>query len=201
MTGSPRTGSLLHVDPEHTSAWNALVVGRKWWVLISPDAGKFDQPKGLDCHRNSNVNANACLEVPADFDHTTAATGAAAGGGGLHLGRGDSVGGTETRTSQVTNIPFWFHNTFPQIVERNSRLAINKKTIYSFVQEEGETVFVPSGWQHAVLNLESSVAITHNFVSRNNKYLFLSWIFDNLDELNLTDQEYRECVLSLQESN
>jgi JmjC domain, hydroxylase len=203
ITDSPRAGSLLHVDPKHTSAWNALVVGRKWWVLISPDADMFDQPNGLDCYQSSTVKGNTCLEMSADFDDTTAATvgAAAAAAAGVDLISDDSLGDTESTASQVTNIPFWFHKTFPAIVERNSHLEINKKLIYSFVQEEGETVFVPSGWQHAVLNLESSVAITHNFVSRNNKELFLSWIFDNLDELNLTEEEYRECVLSLQDSN
>lgn len=39
---------------------------------------------------------------------------------------------------------------------------------FDFIQLPGETVYVPNGWWHNVVNLEFSVAVTENFVGRNN---------------------------------
>jgi hypothetical protein len=49
---------------------------------------------------------------------------------------------------------------------------------------EGEVLHVPSGWWHLVVNLDSSIAITQNFVPRSHLTSVLSFLKDKADQVS-----------------
>ena len=59
----------------------------------------------------------------------------------------------------------YFAEILPAVKRECAQAGIE---VYEFVQRPGETLYVPAGWWHAVLNLEDSVAVTQNFCSHSN---------------------------------
>ena len=53
----------------------------------------------------------------------------------------------------------WFQNWYDRAV------ALYPNDVLHVLQQPGETVYVPAGWPHIVLNLEPSVAITENYAT------------------------------------
>ncbi|KAL5203553.1 hypothetical protein ABZP36_008424 [Zizania latifolia] len=115
IIGPAGSGSSFHVDPNSTSAWNAVIKGAKKWVMFPPEV------------------------VPP----------------GVH----PSADGAEV-TSPVS-IMEWFMNFY-------GACKTWEKRPVECICRAGEIVFVPNGWWHLVINLEESIAITQNYVSRRN---------------------------------
>lgn len=60
------------------------------------------------------------------------------------------------------NSATWFHHYYDKV--KSSEWPKEYKPV-EVLQLPGETVFVPNGWPHIVLNLETTVAVTHNYAS------------------------------------
>lgn len=115
IVGGARSGSLWHVDPNASAAWNGLIRGRKKWLLCPPQS----PPPG----------------VRASADGTT--------------------------ITSPLSLYEWFRIFYPALASRRHSDAAHRPR--EAVVEEGELLFVPRGWWHAALNLETSVAITQNY--------------------------------------
>jgi hypothetical protein len=113
IMGPAGSGSSFHVDPNSTSAWNAVIKGSKKWVLFPPDV------------------------IPP----------------GVH----PSPDGAEV--ASPVSIIEWFMNFY------GATKNWQKRPI-ECICKAGEVIFVPNGWWHLVINLEESIAITQNYVSR-----------------------------------
>ena len=63
----------------------------------------------------------------------------------------------------------YFDFILPRLKEAEGPNGSGKvKHFYEGIQYPGETMFVPSNWWHAVLNLDNTIAITENFCSDSN---------------------------------
>lgn len=107
LIGPKRSGTVLHIDPLHTAAWNTLLKGRKRWVLFPPSFKKSQllPSSSHDIHEQEAIH--------------------------------------------------YFLDQLPVIKQAHPDYPV-----YEVMQEAGDTLFVPSGWWHAVINVEDTVAIT-----------------------------------------
>ncbi|KNC75234.1 hypothetical protein SARC_12239 [Sphaeroforma arctica JP610] len=115
IIGPAGSGSTFHIDPNGTSAWNAVVKGRKKWIMYPPSV----PPPGI---------------FPSEDGSEVAA-------------------------------PVSLNEWFSKFYAESKKEGVKP---FECIVNEGEMIFVPSGWWHAVVNIEDSIAITQNYVSNAN---------------------------------
>eukprot|EP00808_Paulinella_micropora_P026789 g16294.t1 len=63
----------------------------------------------------------------------------------------------------------WFTKTVPRIKAlEEMRTAGPQLGLIEVIQEAGQTIYVPGGWWHAVVNLDDTCGVTQNYVSITN---------------------------------
>ena len=121
IAGPARSGSSFHIDPNGTNAWNAVISGRKKWIMFPPHI----VPPGV---YPSNDGGDVATPV---------------------------------------TLLEWFLNFYDYARDMGARECICNS---------GELIYVPQGWWHMVLNLESGIAITQNYVSQSNLRFCLDFL-------------------------
>eukprot|EP00501_MAST-03F_sp_TOSAG23-6_P000235 GSMAST32.ASY1.ANO1.240.1 assembled CDS len=155
LVSASGSGSAWHVDPFNTSAWNALLTGTKQWALYAPGAHhwppglkQFELPKNYDIlvkNPDQQKNITKPFEILNDWSDE-------------NVGLQDW--GTTSPLSAEEHPFQYFNNTLPNLNGKDRPLLCT--------QRPGELIFLPTGWWHAVLNTQDTVAITENFVSKTN---------------------------------
>lgn len=146
ILGGQGSGSPLHVDPCHTSAWNAVVEGRKLWVLMHPDIAKV-------VPHFSTQDIQTLIHSLIDRELLSS--------GILHGNK--AIERHHLRSIQQGLLQFLLSDT-NQDTNKEMQSCKENNGISILIQQAGEILHVPSGWYHAALNLTTSVAVTHNFV-------------------------------------
>lgn len=92
-----------------------------------------------------------------------------------------------SHVSTPVSIIEWFMNFYDQIFDDRHE---SQRPMEGVVRA-GETIFVPQGWWHLVLNLEESIAITQNYVPRCNLVKVLRFLRDKPDQVSGCSKENR----------
>lgn len=139
VIGPQRTGAPWHTDPARTSAWNALVKGRKRWAIYPPDS----PPPGVSMGKNGQGREHA-----------------------LNM-------------SSLS----WYLHVYPTLLPHQKPIEV--------IQEEGEVIYVPSGWWHLILNLDTTIAVTQNFVDSHNLMAFVKDLLDDQQDEALSQFQHK----------
>eukprot|EP01125_Pyxidicula_operculata_P016085 TRINITY_DN5509_c0_g1_i1.p1 TRINITY_DN5509_c0_g1~~TRINITY_DN5509_c0_g1_i1.p1 ORF type:complete len:446 (+),score=114.40 TRINITY_DN5509_c0_g1_i1:15-1352(+) len=164
IIGGQRTGTNLHIDPKCTSAWNTLTSGRKKWVMFPSTPHyllKYYQQHQSDSHHGDNDDEREKHQRQIASDYL------------------NKIGVTSHQKLPPT---YWWLDIPPTIKEDLG--------VIECVQEAGETIFVPAGWWHAVLNLEDTIAITQNLLMEHT-------LPETFPELNYRWPQFAEYLKSL----
>lgn len=157
--GPARSGSLFHVDPNGTSAWNAVVRGAKRWILFPPDGlpppGVHPSADGV-----SVAQPVTLVEWYASFyEHAYPESETS-----------DSESEEEEESAGERDAEDAPTKTFSKTdtKKRKKGFLSGRRPKYEVLEgtcRAGDVLFVPSGWWHAALNLTETAAVTQNFCS------------------------------------
>jgi hypothetical protein len=181
VLGPPRSGSIYHIDPNQTHAWNAVLKGRKKWIFYPPHT----QPPGVVRSEDSSE-----VTVPISTAEWLRSFWA------FHLERREPG---MARTGHGCGLHSIYRDLFAHCSQDGSHRLVSLPALapaaipaplvasdapLECTQAEGELIFVPHNYWHMVLNLEASLALTHNYVSSSNLADVLAFLRDTPEQIS-----------------
>jgi hypothetical protein len=161
IAGPARSGSTFHVDPNATSAWNAVVSGSKRWVLFPP--GGLPPPGVHPSPDGAEVAAPVSI-LEWYFAFYEAAREEEGEGAGDEQEEEEEEEEEEDDEEDAEDASTRLASR-RQLERAGERPLTKARRMFECTVRAGELLFVPRGWWHMALNLEEGVAVTHNFVS------------------------------------
>lgn len=138
----------LPQDPNHTSAWNGLITGRKRWILYPPD----QPPPGVHVSADGR-DVLTPISVSEWLIH-------------YYQQHTQRLSANPTPDpplpASYSSLPLSALQSLPCPSDYSGYGPVE------CVCEAGETIYIPNGWWHLAVNETESVAVTQNFVSMQN---------------------------------
>ena len=173
IAGCERSGSGFHKDPNATSAWNAVVSGRKKWILFAPD----ETPPGV----HPSADGSAVVQPVTLVEWYMNFYGHVYETDNNESETDEDDNESETDEEKKKDEEDEEANCSSRRRRRRDGGDMRPRRVMEGICGPGDVLFVPSGWWHTALNLEECVAVTQNFCSPRTLPRVLRFLEDAMD--------------------
>ena len=161
LVGVARSGTPIHNHPS-TAAWVPLLSGAKAWIVLPPNVAEEELLLGPPTDKPRRCSS---LSLSSGDDDDAAGGSAETTEKGFDLRSsssslaGDEAAGSVEAAEEGFDLSAlrWFGTCTERTLPPGACVV---------VQRPGEVVFLPAGWWHVVLNVETSVALSHSLALR-----------------------------------
>lgn len=168
VAGPKRSGSIFHIDPNQTNAWNVSIKGRKKWIFYPPGVCPPGVVASDDGTKIYNITMFTHATVLFEYQHFVFTL--------LIPCIGADV--TVPLSTGEWLLSFWKHHLHQRTYADPSQRPLE------IIANPGDVVFVPHGFWHMVVNLDDCIAITQNYVSTSNLVDCLRFLRDSTDQIS-----------------
>ncbi|CAE8603278.1 unnamed protein product [Polarella glacialis] len=142
---------MLHIDPDSTAYWNAVVHGRKRWMFLRPE--ELDAAAAAIAASGNEVLLDSLAQLAEP--------------GAARKPRKNLASWVRALLQQITAVR-WFSQLLPMLHQADITVAAEEALV-----EAGELIYGPPGVFHIALALEDSVGCSEQLVDEGNVLRFV----------------------------